>query len=145
MRNNQKGSKQVDGKRLYSQLSRIGLSGSEASRRIGRAHNYIANIVNSGFVPEHTIIALESVLGIPYEDYAPLSNLADTTTQLGGVDLTETNRILTEMLEELQDIRYVANIVAKDLKEIKHELIGEESDSPLTELARKKVESTKNV
>ena len=120
---------------LYSAFKKRGLNASTASESVGRNKLYFSNMVNRGSdMPLSAVVALRDTLGIDREEYEvkepAKSDSAKSDCVFGADQIVEELKALngtaSEAFDDLSDIRYILNVIAQDLKIIKHELIPQE-------------------
>lgn len=132
-------SKKVNKDRLYKAIRKAGYTVTEASVALGYSANYFSQVAANGSMSDAAVVSAEAVLGIKPEEYLNEEGAVDTNGcfNIDNVieELKVSNGATNDMAETLDDIRYVLNIIARDLKIIKHELVveeeleeGEESD-----------------
>lgn len=62
---------QIDGEKLRNAVKNLSMSAAEASQKLGFSPNYITKICCRGNVRESSLILLNSILGIKYDDIKP--------------------------------------------------------------------------
>lgn len=125
----------IDKEKLYRAFKKRGLNASKASEAIGRNKIYFASLVHKGGeMPLPTVVALRDTLGIDREEYEAKepakSDSAKSDSVFGADQIVEELKVLngtaSEAFDDISDIRYILNVIAQDLKIIKHELIPQE-------------------
>ena len=61
----------INTERLKAEIAKKSLSAGEASQKCGFASTWIPRFYQNNEIPEYAIYLLESVIGIPYDNYAP--------------------------------------------------------------------------
>lgn len=124
--------KKIDGQKFKQAFKKRGLTFNDVSEELGHNRYYIAQIKVVGEISEASIKMLQALYNIQPEEYlsyeeekkgAGVFNYDDVAE--GLKQLRATNDALNETMD---DIRYVLNVLARDLKEIKYELIPERED-----------------
>lgn len=62
----------VDFDKLRAELFKRGLTITQASTQMGRSSSYFSGMKSKGYLPESTLIMLDSMWNIKYEDIAPV-------------------------------------------------------------------------
>ena len=62
----------VDFNRLTTEFRKRGLTTAQASKQMGRSVSYFSGMKIKGYLPESTLVMLESMWNIKYEDIAPV-------------------------------------------------------------------------
>lgn len=96
IRNN---NRKVDFDKLLVELRKRGIRATEASEAMGRSSSYLAGMRKNGHLPEATIIMLDKLWNIKYEDIKP----SETTTEKPSEAKTEDAKI-TITHNELREI-----------------------------------------
>lgn len=76
----------IDTNKLRNLLDGIGRPHSEISAMCGYGNGQINNILSRGVISRPCVVALESVFGIKYEDYAPEPEHPEQTAEQSDKD-----------------------------------------------------------
>lgn len=96
--------KDVDFSKLNAELAKRGWSVRSASIKMGRSAGYLTCMKAKGYLPESTLIILNSIWDIKYEDIAPTESEEPMVEQAENVPLTV----------EGEELRYIITEAVKD-------------------------------
>lgn len=117
--------------KLKAEIKKRGLGMKEVSVEIGRSSNYLSSCCNAGDINQQSVLLLDKLFNIPKETYLKMGNEEQASPNLFNADdIVEELKILRGVAmglsEVLDGLSYTMNVIAKDLKLIKSELIDEE-------------------
>ena len=119
----------IDGVALRKQLQEHGIRLTEASKEMGMGDNYLNLCIQRNNISPVIAKLIEHMYGVPLHKYQASSvpSAADMSPVVEAIRQLQVTA--KESSENLDDIRYAINILAKDLKIIKHELVPEEENT----------------
>ena len=71
----------IDGEKFRSLLMEKCGSLSEAGRNVGKSSKFFGNFIRMERIPEYAMLLADSVLGVPYESYAPAKPASEPVEQ----------------------------------------------------------------
>ena len=89
------GNMEIDARKLTRALAKNGYSIANAGVAMGRSKSYFDHILKEGYATKSTLIMLEAVMGIKYEDIAP-----DAPETGGDVAIATSEARLKELIKE---------------------------------------------
>ena len=96
--------KDVDFSKLNAELAKRGWSVRSASIKMGRSAGYLTCMKAKGYLPESTLIILNSIWDIKYEDIAPTESEEPMAAPTENMPLTI----------EGEELRYIITEAVKD-------------------------------
>lgn len=107
VRNNNKA---VDFRRLEAEFKKRGLHANEVAIQLGRTLSYFGGMKKKGYLPHATIIMLDSLLNIKYEDIMPMIE----AEEVPSFEETEQTEIKPTITMTKQELRYIITEAVKD-------------------------------
>ena len=119
--------------KLKAEIKKRGLDMKEVSVEIGRSFNYLSSCCHAGDINQQSVLLLDKLFNIPKETYLKIESEEQASPNLFNADdIVEELKILRGVcvgLSEVVDgLSYTLNVIAKDLKLIKGELMPTESE-----------------
>lgn len=96
--------KDVDFNKLNTELKKRGWSVRSASIQMGRSAGYLTCMKAKGYLPESTLVMLDSIWNIKYEDIAPTESKESMAALIENMPLTV----------EGEELRYIITEAVKD-------------------------------
>ena len=86
---------------LQNYHRRYGTDNVQMSRRMGRADNYLSCISGQKLIPKHAVLLLQSLFGIKYDEYKPVSEapVASRGAYAADVTIEQGDRVLVRFLK----------------------------------------------
>ena len=101
-------SKMVNFNKLEAEFKKRGLRSNAVAMQIGRNPGYFSGMKAKGYLPEATILMLDSILNIKYEDIEPLE------VEQPSVEATERASAEIPITMTKEELRYIITEAVKD-------------------------------
>ena len=121
-------SREIDAAALQAALRRKGFTLGKASTRMGYASSYLSQASRKRSLPEPVIRALEGVCGVDPAEYCKDAAAQENESAGLVMAIEDQTKKIELMAEDVDNLRFVLNMIAGDLKRLVYELVPEEKE-----------------